>query len=92
MADSFCGENLDALVRGRHEVKLVVTSRADFDWAVDRVRRARLADRCDVLVSPAQPLVAYAELAEWILASGLPLRFQPQLHRLIWPGPQAEER
>ncbi|MCK9461522.1 MAG: 7-carboxy-7-deazaguanine synthase QueE [Proteobacteria bacterium] len=92
MAESFCAKNLDALVRGHHEVKFVVTSRADFDWAVARVRGAGLADRCDLLVSPAHPLVAYAELAEWVLASGLPLRFQPQLHRLIWPAPQAEER
>ena len=93
MVDRFCGENLDVLARGRHEVKFVVTSRADFDWAVDRARRADLANRCDVLVSPAHPAVAFDELAEWILACGLPLRFQPQLHRLIWPAAtQAEER
>jgi len=93
MADRFCEENLDGLARGRHEVKFVVTSRADFDWAVDRARRADLANRCDVLVSPAHPAVAFDELAEWILACGLPLRFQPQLHRLIWPAAtQAEER
>jgi 7-carboxy-7-deazaguanine synthase len=92
MADRFCAGNLDALVRGRHEVKLVVTSRADFEWAAARVRGAGLADRCELLVSPAHGAVAYAELADWILASGLPLRFQPQLHRLIWPAPQAEER
>jgi 7-carboxy-7-deazaguanine synthase len=93
MADRFCEENLGVLERGRHEVKLVVTSRADFDWAVDRVRRADLVALCDVLVSPAHPTVAYADLAAWILASGLPLRFQAQLHRLIWPAPpQGEER
>jgi 7-carboxy-7-deazaguanine synthase len=93
MVDRFCGDNIGVLARGRHEVKLVVTSRADFDWAVDRVRGADLVNRCDVLVSPVQPDVEYAELAAWILASGLPLRFQPQLHRLIWPAsPQAEER
>jgi 7-carboxy-7-deazaguanine synthase len=93
MADRFCEENLAALAWGRHEVKMVVTSRADFDWAVGRVRRADLAARCDVLVSPVHPDVAFDDLAEWILASGLPLRFQPQLHRLIWPAAaQAEER
>ena len=92
MAERFCEENLDVLVPGRHEVKIVVTSRADFDWAIARIQGAGLVDRCDVLLSPAHPLVAYTELAEWILASGLPLRFQPQLHRLIWPAPQAEER
>jgi 7-carboxy-7-deazaguanine synthase len=93
MADRFCEENLGALERGLHEVKFVVTSRADFDWAVDRTRRADLVNLCDVLVSPAHPAVAHAELAAWILASGLPLRFQPQLHRLIWPAPpRGEER
>jgi 7-carboxy-7-deazaguanine synthase len=93
MADRFCEENHGVLERDRHEVKFVVTSRADFDWAVDRVRRADLVTRCEVLVSPAHPFVSHAELAAWILASGLPLRFAPQLHRLIWPAPpQGEER
>jgi 7-carboxy-7-deazaguanine synthase len=93
MAERFCRENLDLLEPGRHEVKLVVTSRSDFDWAVELVRAERLADRCELLVSPAHPGVALADLAVWIIASGLPLRFQPQLHRLIWPAPpQGEER
>jgi 7-carboxy-7-deazaguanine synthase len=93
MVDRFCAENLDVLARGQHEVKLVVASRDDFDWAVDRVRGADLVNRCDVLISPVRPDVAYDELAAWILASGLHLRFQPQLHRLIWPAsPQGEER
>jgi 7-carboxy-7-deazaguanine synthase len=93
MADRFCEQNVALLERGRHEVKFVVTSRDDFEWSVARVRDAGLAERCDLLVSPAHPAVAFAELAEWILASGLPLRFQPQLHRLIWPAAaQGEER
>jgi hypothetical protein len=39
-----------------------------------------------VLVSPARGRVAADELAGWILDSGLPLRLQLQLHRLVWPG------
>jgi 7-carboxy-7-deazaguanine synthase len=93
MAERFCADNLAALDGSRHEVKFVVTSRADFDWSVARVREARLADRCELLVSPVAGRVAFSELASWILGCGLPLRFQPQLHKLIWPDtPPTEER
>lgn len=93
MSDRMCGENLAVLERGRHEVKLVVDSRADFDWAVARVRAARLDERCDVLVSPVAGRVALPDLAGWILGCGLPLRLQPQLHRIIWPDAgRTEER
>ncbi len=93
MAERFCSDNLTVLEGARHEVKFVVTSRDDFDWSVARVRDARLADRCEVLVSPVVGRVVFAELASWILGCGLPLRFQPQLHKLIWPDtPPTEER
>lgn len=93
MSDRLCEENLGLLERGRHEVKFVVGSRGDFDWSVARVRGAGLAARCDLLVSPVRGRVSFPELAGWILGSGLPLRFQPQLHRLIWPdAAEAEER
>jgi 7-carboxy-7-deazaguanine synthase len=93
MADRFCADNLSVLRRDRHEVKFVVTSRADFDWAVARALSAGLCDTCEVLVSPVTGRVAYPALAAWILESGLPLRFQPQLHKLIWPrATAAEER
>ena len=75
--------NLDRL-KPTDEIKFVVASRRDFDWMVATVRRHDLARRFAVLVSPVFGKVEPRELAEWVLASGLPLRLQMQLHKLIW--------
>lgn len=76
-------ENLPRL-KPIDEVKFVVCDRADFDWAVAQVYAHHLTDRCPVLVSPASGRVDPAELASWILPTGLPLRLQIQLHKLLW--------
>jgi 7-carboxy-7-deazaguanine synthase len=86
MEERFCRRNLDFLFRDRHEVKFVISSRADFDWAVSVVKREAILNRCEVLVSPVAGDVSFDSLAAWILESGLSLRFQPQLHKLIWPN------
>jgi 7-carboxy-7-deazaguanine synthase len=84
MADQNLEENLDLLGQG-DELKCVVTCREDFQWAIDRVRNADLPGRIPVLFSPAAGHLEPAELAHWILSSGLPVRLQLQLHRLVWP-------
>lgn len=69
------------------ELKVVVTSRADFDWAVERLRAHGLERRVGaVLFSPAHGAVQPRELAEWLLGSGLEARLQLQLHKIVW-GP-----
>ncbi len=81
--------NLDHLLP-QDEVKFVVADRADFDWACDRIRehgldaRVREGGLTALLISPVFGQVDLQELAEWILASELPLRFQTQLHKWIW--------
>lgn len=75
--------NLECLRPG-DEIKIVVASRADYEWAREEIRRHALAERCPVLLSPAQGRVEPADLAAWILADGLPVRFQLQLHKLLW--------
>ena len=82
-------ENL-ALLSPRDEIKIIVASRADYEWARDRIRQHDLAARCPVLLSPAQGLADPTELAEWILADGLPVRFQLQLHKLLWGNIQGK--
>jgi 7-carboxy-7-deazaguanine synthase len=62
----------------------VICDRADYDWAVACVREHALAARCEVLFSPSQGQLAPRELAEWILADRLPVRFQLQLHKILW--------
>ena len=88
-------QNIEALT-ARDEVKFVITDRADYEWARDACARHRLSERCaEVLFSPVSEQapgleIAGAEglslrtLAEWILADGLDVRLQPQLHKLIW--------
>ena len=76
-------ENL-VLLNSRDEIKLVIASRADYEWARDVLRQRQLDARCPVLFSPAQGLIEARALAEWILEDGLNVRFQMQLHKLLW--------
>jgi len=84
-ADANLWSNLDIL-KPIDEVKFVVCDREDFDWAVERVRRHELLRICPVLVSPARGKIEPAELAAWVLETGLAIRMQLQLHGIIW-GP-----
>ena len=59
-------------------------SRADYDWFVSVLRQHHLETLCPVLLSPAQGRIEASQLAEWILQDGLPVRFQMQLHKLLW--------
>jgi 7-carboxy-7-deazaguanine synthase len=76
-------ENLP-LLTARDQVKFVICDRADFEWARDIVAGHRLADTCDVLFSPSYAQIAPRELADWIVAERLPVRYQMQLHKLLW--------
>jgi len=62
----------------------VHASRRDFDWAAATVRAHQLERRLIVLFSPVFGSVPPVELAEWLLASGLQVRMQLQLHKYIW--------
>ena len=68
----------------RDEIKIVVASRTDYEWARELIRARRLDTLCPMLLSPAQGLVDPTALAEWILEDGLNVRFQLQLHKLLW--------
>ncbi|MCB1876178.1 MAG: 7-carboxy-7-deazaguanine synthase QueE [Chromatiales bacterium] len=76
-------ENLQSL-NPRDQVKFVVADRGDYDWSVDQMGRHDLAKHCEVLFSPVQGRLAPSQLADWILADRLPVRFQLQLHKLLW--------
>lgn len=84
-----CWENLDHLTP-RDEIKIVIAGRADYEWAREVIRERRLPSVCPVLLSPAQGLQLPGELAEWILADGLDVRFQLQLHKLLWGNQQGK--
>ncbi|HLO68270.1 MAG TPA: radical SAM protein [Holophaga sp.] len=76
--------NLERMVPGQDELKLVLTSEADYAWARDWCREKGVLERFDVLFSPAWGSLDLAWLAERIVADGLPVRFQIQLHKVVW--------
>lgn len=90
-ADTFRLENL-AAVDGKDEIKFVISSRRDYDFARDFTFRHGLAERVhQVIFSPVHadpagvwPGMDPQELTAWILADGLPVRLGLQLHKIIW--------
>lgn len=73
-----------ALLGELDQVKLVICDRADYEWARGLLDAQRLAERCEVLFSPSFGQIEARQLAEWILADRLPVRFQMQLHKQLW--------
>ncbi|MFO1402579.1 MAG: 7-carboxy-7-deazaguanine synthase QueE [Steroidobacteraceae bacterium] len=71
-----------ATLRPEEQVKFVIGSRADYEWS--RTRLATLGTGAAVLFSPSHGELAPRQLAEWILEDRLPVRFQLQLHKLLW--------
>ena len=76
-------ENIELLTQ-HEQLKFVICDRADYDWAKAMVAQHRLTDRCEVLFSPSHTQVSATELADWIVADRLNVRFQYQLHKLLW--------
>ncbi len=78
--------NVEVLNRDRDEVKFVIASRRDYEWSRDMVRKHVLQDRCHaVLFSHVPERIPAKSVVEWILEDELPVRFQVQLHKHIWP-------
>ncbi|HCI53775.1 MAG TPA: 7-carboxy-7-deazaguanine synthase QueE [Gallionella sp.] len=76
-------ENLNFLTP-QDEIKFVLCDENDYEWACQILAQYHLADHCPVLFSPAQGMLDPTQLADWILRDGLPVRFQLQLHKILW--------
>jgi 7-carboxy-7-deazaguanine synthase len=77
-------ENIESLTRG-DEVKFVLGSREDYEWARAQIHEHRLADRVGtVLLSPVFGRIDPRDIVTWMLADRLPVRFQLQMHKFIW--------
>lgn len=76
-------ENL-ACLTSRDQIKFVICDAADYAWSREQLHAHRLAERCEVLFSPCYGSLAATDLADWILRDRLPVRFQLQLHKLLW--------
>ncbi|RMH64731.1 MAG: radical SAM protein [Calditrichaeota bacterium] len=73
-----------ACLRPDDEVKFVIASDEDYDWARRVLEKYRPQERCTVLFSPAFGIMDHQHLATRILEDGLPVRFQLQMHKYIW--------
>ncbi|MCX7193559.1 MAG: 7-carboxy-7-deazaguanine synthase QueE [Proteobacteria bacterium] len=82
-ADKNRWENLE-LLTPHDEIKFVLCDENDYNWACQILAQYHLADQCEVLFSPAQGELSPTQLADWILRDGLPVRFQLQLHKILW--------
>lgn len=71
-----------ALLREGEQIKFVICDRGDYDWA--RARLSELSSPATVLFSPSADQLPARQLADWILADRLPVRFQLQLHKVLW--------
>ena len=71
-----------ALLRPEEQVKFVICDRADYEWS--RTKVVELGLQCGVLFSPSAEQLPARELADWILADRVPVRFQLQLHKVLW--------
>ena len=76
-------ENLQCLGPA-DQIKFVLCDRADYEWARDSLQAHDLAARAEILFSPVHGRLSPRDLAEWILADRLPVRFQIQLHKWLW--------
>ena len=80
--------NLDHLTP-RDEVKFVIGSRGDYEWSREKVREYRIHERCGaVLFSTIFSRIEPVRVVEWLLEDKLPVRFQLQMHKYIWPPTQ----
>ena len=79
-----------ALLTLRDELKFVLADRADYEWAKRTISENHLDERCPLLFSPVQNSLNPKDLAEWILADRLPVRFQLQLHKQLWGNMQGK--
>jgi 7-carboxy-7-deazaguanine synthase len=72
------------LLSAHDQIKFVICSRDDYDWARGIVAEHRLSERCDVLFSPSKGEISARDLADWIVQDRLPVKFQMQLHKVLW--------
>ena len=77
-------EYWDAMVKKSDEMKFVICSREDYQWSKEIIEAYKIDKICPILFSPCSESVDPRDLAEWILADQLPIRFQMQIHKILW--------
>jgi len=83
MSQHMLWDNLDKI--GKHDqVKFVIMTRRDYEFAKDVIREYNLVDKCHVFITPAHPYLEGKILAEWMLEDNLDVRLYLQLHKILW--------
>ncbi|MCK9637483.1 7-carboxy-7-deazaguanine synthase QueE [Methylobacter sp. Wu8] len=82
-------QNIEHLT-AKDQVKFVIGNDKDYDWSKGILAEYALSDRCDILFSPMMGRQNPTELAEKILKDRLPVRFQLQLHKILWDDAQGK--
>lgn len=77
-------ENLKFLKKERDEIKIIIASRTDFEWAVSEIENRQILPIVPIIFSAAAPLLEPQTLADWILSIKKPIRLQLQLHKILW--------
>ncbi len=72
------------MIKPKDEIKFVISDLKDYIWAKEVLVRENLNEKALILFSPVFSDINPKELAEWILKDQLPVRFQIQLHKVIW--------
>jgi len=82
-------QNID-FISSKDQIKFVIGNDEDYEWSKELVVKHELTERCEVLFSPVMGLQNPTELAEKILRDKLQVRFQIQLHKLLWDNAQGK--
>jgi len=72
------------LISKKDEIKFVLSSREDYEWAKKFIKEENLIKKAPIIFSPVYKNLSYENLSKWILEDKLPVRFQVQLHKIIW--------
>jgi 7-carboxy-7-deazaguanine synthase len=75
--------NLDK-IKTSDEIKFVICSKNDYNWAVSFVEKYELLTKAPVIFSPSHNTLDIRDLAEWIIETNINVRLQTQLHKIIW--------
>lgn len=76
-------ENLE-VINSKDEIKFVLCSRGDYEWAKQILDQYQLTEKCEILFSPVYQKLNATDLGNWILKDQLHVRMQIQLHKLLW--------
>lgn len=73
-----------SMIEKKDEIKFVISSKEDYEWAKEFIEEEHLNEKAPIIFSPAYENLSYENLSEWILEDNLEVRFQVQLHKIIW--------